>query len=74
VYLPYQDHDTPDFSLEPLEFEVFSLFTNLVLTTGHLPYFLSNDIDEISWRLKFFDSMLERELPDLATHFKAINF
>jgi len=38
-----------------------------------LPYFLINDIDEVAWRLKFFDTILEKEIPDLATHFKAIN-
>lgn len=73
VQLPYQDYSTPDFSLVALEQEIFSLFSNLVLSIGHLPYFLVNDIDEVSWRLKFFDIIFEKEIPDLATHFKAIN-
>ena len=74
VFLPYQELDSSNFNIEGLENQIFTLFSNLVLTSNHLPYFYMNDYDEISWRLDFFDLLFERTLPSLALHFKAINF
>ncbi len=53
TYLPFRNFDS--YSSEEFDFEVYSLIVNLVMTSNHLPYFIQNEFDEISWRLNFFD-------------------
>ena len=63
VYIPYQDTKSNDFNKDAFENEIFSLLSNIILTSNHLPHFYLNNYDEISWRLNFFDTIFDRELP-----------
>lgn len=64
VFLPYQNYDQEEFSFDSLEAEVFTILATLSQSSDrHLASFLLSDIDEISWRLDYFDSIFERELP-----------
>ena len=39
VFLPFQELDSSDFNIEGLENQIFTLFSNMVLTSNHMPYF-----------------------------------
>lgn len=56
IFLPYQNFETEDFSLEGIEYEIFKLLCTLTMSESHhLSSFLMSDFDEISWRLDYFD-------------------
>lgn len=75
IFLPYQNYESEEFSFEVLEYEVFTFLATLTQAKErHISSFLLSDFDEISWRLDYFDSLFERELPHLSLHFQAINF
>ncbi|TNV86137.1 hypothetical protein FGO68_gene12617 [Halteria grandinella] len=75
LFLPFQNYEQEDFSFDSLEAEVFTYLASLTqVNYRHISSFLLSDVDEISWRLDYFDSIFQRELPELSLHFKAINF
>ena len=69
----YLQQDDLQLNEETFEADLFSLLTNLFQSSDkHFGHFLLSDFDEISWRLDYFDKLLEKELPQLSLHFKAI--
>jgi hypothetical protein len=69
----YIEQDDLQLNEEKFEADLFSFLTNLFQSSDkHFGHFLLSDFDEISWRLDYFDKLLEKELPQLSLHFKAI--
>ena len=69
----YLEQDDLQLNEEKFEADLFSFLKNLFQSSDkHFGHFLLSDFDEISWRLDYFDKLLEKELPQLSLHFKAI--
>ena len=69
----YQEQDDLQLNEENFEADLFRFLANLFQSSDkHFGHFLLSDFDEISWRLDYFDKLMEKELPQLSLHFKAI--
>lgn len=54
------------------EYQAFSCFINLTHSYHFLTFF-RGDMRHIEWRIRFFDEMFEKEIPNLFKHFKALD-
>jgi hypothetical protein len=60
----YLEQDDPQLNEETFEAELFIFLANFFQSSDkHFGHFLLSDFDEISWRLDYFDKLLEKELP-----------
>jgi hypothetical protein len=54
------------------EYMAFSCFINLI-HSHHFLSFFRGVMREIEWRIRFFDEVFKKEIPNLYTHFKALD-